>query len=486
MKIRPVSSLLPFLLAFFAFAFPAKAEDYSRIRIVRLSLVQGDVQFQRPGEDWQDAKLNLPIEEGFALRTTEGYAEVEFEDSLVLRLGTNATVQFSQLGLRDGGRLTTLNLSQGTALVTANLKRADAVSVITPALSAVVPHDSRFRIDINSNETWVSVFHGKVEIDSHGGATSLLSGGHTVKVDANGSRGFEAVANPPQDDFDKWAAHRDDASNASARETSSAITMNSYTAGFSDLYDYGVWTSVPGYGFGWMPYGLGAGWMPFVNGQWQFLGGLGWNWVSAEPWGWLPYHFGSWVNAPGIGWAWLPVGATTWTPATARWVQVNNQFGWVPSGPPLSEKPTKAQLAATPSTAVLAASASGGAISAGARMPLESSSRTETVAAPTANFALAGNGRLTSSTAVSPSNARIFVQSAAAPARPVAIPAPSAPRALMAPHTPAAPAIARGASAAGLGPRSGSGSAMGARSGSSMSAPAHSSSSSSASTSGHH
>lgn len=496
MKIRSVSFLLPFLLALLA--LPAKAEDYSRIRIVRLSLVQGEVQFQRPGQDWQDAKLNLPIEEGFSLRTAEGYAEVEFEDSLVLRLGTNATVEFSQLGLRDGGRLTTLNLSQGTALVTAKLKRSDAVSLITPALSTVVPRDSRFRVDIGASETWISVFHGKVEIDSHGGPTSLLSGGHTAKIDTNASGALEAVANPPQDDFDKWAEHRDDASNASQAETASVLSMNSYSMGFSDLYDYGIWTSIPGYGFGWMPYGMGAGWMPFMSGQWQFMGGLGWNWVSAEPWGWLPYHFGSWVNAPGVGWAWLPVGATTWTPATARWVQLNGQTGWVPNGPPLSTRPSKVQLAAAPATAILASSASAGTISAGAQMPLEHSGAGVTaVAAPPASFTLQGNGAAEVGPIRPFSNVTSVAKSTAAMARPTSLaaprlsaPTPASPRTLMAPHTPTAPAIARGA--AGTGAMASHGAAeMGTRSmgtGASqagMSAPSHSSASS-GSTSGHH
>ena len=33
----------------------ANAQDYSHVRIVRLSFVEGDVQYQRPGADWEDA-----------------------------------------------------------------------------------------------------------------------------------------------------------------------------------------------------------------------------------------------------------------------------------------------------------------------------------------------------------------------------------------------------------------------------------------------
>ena len=67
-------------------AHPAQAQSYSNIRIVRLSFVEGSVQYRRPGQDWQDARLNLPIQQGFALRTGDGYAEVEFEDSLRVHL----------------------------------------------------------------------------------------------------------------------------------------------------------------------------------------------------------------------------------------------------------------------------------------------------------------------------------------------------------------------------------------------------------------
>ncbi len=33
----------------------ANAQDYSHIRIVRLSFAEGIVQYQRPGQDWLDA-----------------------------------------------------------------------------------------------------------------------------------------------------------------------------------------------------------------------------------------------------------------------------------------------------------------------------------------------------------------------------------------------------------------------------------------------
>jgi hypothetical protein len=453
-------------------ARPAYAQDYSNIRIVRLSFVEGTVQYQRPGEDWQDAGLNLPIQEGFALRTTDGYAEVEFEDALTLRLATNATVEFTGLALQNGGRVTKLTVSQGTAMISAKLKREDALSIAAPNLNISLPRNGRFRMDISPTDSWVTVFHGKVEVNPLTGASSLLSSGHTLHADASGSGSAEVANNPRQDDFDKWVSHREEALNSAENETSAVLGANSYTEGYADLYDYGLWSYIPGYGAGWMPYGVGLGWMPFMDGQWQFMGGTGWNWVSGEPWGWLPYHFGSWVNAPGIGWAWLPVGATSWRPATASWVNVNNQLAWIPNGPPLSSKPTKTQLAAIPSTAILAAPGAGGAIGAGGRLAVARDGMMlhATLASAPSFSALAKQSAQSTALPRGTAVTKSFVRSQSAPSSvppggstPAMLRGPSAstmakgaprlnsaPQAMMAPHSPPAPAMARGASMGGF------------------------------------
>jgi FecR protein len=459
MKSRWCSLLLAGILALLA--HPAGAQDYSNIRIVRLSFVEGNVQYQRPGQDWQDAKLNLPIQEGFALRTADGYAEVEFEDALTLRLATNATVEFAGLALQNGGRITKLTVPQGTAIISAKLKREDAVSVAAPNLNLNLPRSGHFRMDVSPTGSWVTVFHGKVEVNSQTGATMILNGGHTLHLDASGSGSPEVAGNPPQDDFDKWVFHREEALNSAATETSSVLGSNSYTTGYADLYNYGLWSNIPGYGAGWVPYGVGAGWMPFMNGQWQFMGGTGWNWTSGEPWGWVPYHFGSWVNSPGIGWAWLPVGATSYVPATASWVNVNNQLAWIPNGPPLTSKATKTQLAAIPTTAILSGQSEGGSIKAGASVPVARDGmmlHAAHASAPTFT-GITKQSAQAAPIASASANSKSFVQSPGAPASlrgPAAAASElrvarlsSAPRSMMAPHSPPMPAIARGASMSG-------------------------------------
>jgi hypothetical protein len=158
------------------------------------------------------------------------------------------------------------------------------------------------------------------------------------------------------------------------------------------------------------------------------MGGTGWDWVSSEPWGWLPYHFGGWVNAPELGWAWVPGGLGTWRPATATWVQVNNQLGWIPThAPPPSSKLVRP--AAAP-TVILAAGGAGGVIIAGGRVPMvQSVSGIRAVSAPAPGFTLPG-GSARQTVVRTSANASTFVQPApVSQVRAIRSPAP-----LQAPH----------------------------------------------------
>jgi ferric-dicitrate binding protein FerR (iron transport regulator) len=204
MKCRLFGWLALLAVAFVLPTQSVRAQEYSKIRIVRLSFVEGSVQYRRPGGGWQDANINLPIQEGFALSTTGGHAEVEFENSLTLRLGTNTTVDVAVLALRGGGRITQLAVSQGVIIVSAKLRREDTMSVAAGNLTVRVPRNGRFRVDESSSEIWVTALHGRVEVDSGSGAASLLSGGHTLHENLNGSGSPEITSTSlPQDDLDK-------------------------------------------------------------------------------------------------------------------------------------------------------------------------------------------------------------------------------------------------------------------------------------------
>src|SRR6202051_4376226 len=94
-------SLSLFSLLLLATAHPATA-DSSHARIIRLSLVQGDVRFARdvhgdpladPNTPWEAAELNLPIRQGYVLATDKGRGEVEFENGAMAFLGEGTVLE---------------------------------------------------------------------------------------------------------------------------------------------------------------------------------------------------------------------------------------------------------------------------------------------------------------------------------------------------------------------------------------------------------
>ena len=323
------------VVATLVFALPAAAQsnDYTYVRIVRLSLVEGDVQLMRAGEaQWESALMNMPIRNAYTLATGRGRAEVEFESGATARIASNSTLHFTELALAGGGRITRLTLRQGTATFYANLSRNDLFEVHTPHLVTAITDDARYRVDVTSEGSWVSVWKGDVQIASISGVSYRLGKGRGVYVSAFDTSQVQLIRNAEPDSWDRWVSERDDVI-LSATHAAQRYTNSPYTYGLSDLYQYGNWYNVSGYGYGWQPYGVPFGWSPFWNGRWISIHGSGWTWVSHEPWGWLPYHYGSWTCVPGQGWFWVPGQFNQWNPAPVHWIQIGGHVGWVPRSP---------------------------------------------------------------------------------------------------------------------------------------------------------
>src|SRR5216684_9212121 len=107
-------------LVFSASAAQAQDSDYSRV--VRLSRADGQVLVSHPGGDgWEEALVNLPLQEGDTLATQGGFAEIEFENGATAYLAENSSLQFTQLGFSGSGRVTQLNLTQGAGTFYASL-----------------------------------------------------------------------------------------------------------------------------------------------------------------------------------------------------------------------------------------------------------------------------------------------------------------------------------------------------------------------------
>jgi len=333
-----------FACGFVCAAPAARASEVSHARIVRLSYAQGDVQLSADGASgWQKAIANTPLREGMALATGDGRAEVEFESGLTAWMASNTVVEFPQLVLEDGAKISRLNVTQGTATFYVKPGRGDFLVVQAGQLLLRAPESARFRVDVFGDGSSVSVLRGGVDAEVHG-AAQRVSSHKTLAFRNDASPDITLTANPSADGWDRWVSDRENAVER-AQSDSSYYMREPYGYGLADLSFYGGWVNMPGYGYGWQPYGVGAGWSPFFNGYWSGYGAFGPAWISYEPWGWMPYHYGGWVFSPLLGWVWLPGNFGAWSPGTVAWVRTpKGALGWVPRGPREAATATPASL----------------------------------------------------------------------------------------------------------------------------------------------
>jgi Family of unknown function (DUF6600)/FecR protein len=340
------SSILSLLALLFAGVHPAAA-DSSHTRIIRLSLVQGDVRFTRdthgdPLADqkavWESAVLNLPIRQGYVVATDHGRAEIEFENGAMAFLNENTVLEFYDLSLDDGARTTRLVLRQGTASYYVNPASGDYFSVTGGDFTVEAAGRAGFRVDNFDDGSSVNVLKGYVNVRRKDNTTPLEKG-QSLTMRAGDNSSVNVGRLPENDDFDRWVSGRED---SVATATSAAMQYTSspyYSSGFGDLYTYGSWYPVAGYGNCWRPYGVGLGWSPFDYGSWYSDPVFGWSFIGYQPWGWLPYHYGGWLFEPGFGWVWAPTGFGVWNrpvfwrPVTAVWVHSGGTLGLVPAHP---------------------------------------------------------------------------------------------------------------------------------------------------------
>jgi hypothetical protein len=363
MTLRRLLSGLVLLAALFL-SVPWASADSSHARIIRLSVVTGDVRFASkthgdPLTDasagWDAAQLNLPIRQGYVLATDNGRAEVEFENGTLAFLKENTVVEFYDLSLKDGALITRLVLRQGSASFHVNPLEGDYFSVTGGDFTVEAGSRATFRLDNFDDGSSVEAISGHVNA-LHQDETTRLEMGQSLAMKAGGEASVEIGHVTEPDEFDRWVSGRIDtvstATSAAMQYTSSPY----YAAGFGSLYSYGSWFDCGTYGYGWRPFGVGYGWSPFTNGQWIWDPSFGWTWNSFQPWGWAPYHYGGWLFASSCGgwfysaplpYVYYPAPGVpirrfpprvhaprpVYRPVTAVFVRNNNTLGIVPMHP---------------------------------------------------------------------------------------------------------------------------------------------------------
>lgn len=310
---------------------PAVGPDNpENVRVARLSFFYGSAQVERPGADWQDAQVNLPMEEGTKVRTEDGRAEIQFDDGSILRLAQSSTVELTELSVAGGRATTKVELLSGTAILVGRISGGESFRVVTPSIDVEVPSGASFRVDAADGNSWVTVLNGNLQIAAAGNVNPV-SAGNMLHLSADGQTDVET--SPEADDFDTWSADRDRmlaGGYAAAEEYVGSDQPEFYDAA-ADLSAYGYWGNIAGYGACWIPYGISARWMPFGLGSWRYYRNLGWTWISAEPWGWLPYHYGKWFYTT-HGWAWSPNPVRKFNPGAVDWIKAEGKTAWVPRG----------------------------------------------------------------------------------------------------------------------------------------------------------
>src|SRR5258706_1476265 len=211
-----VSFLFVILLSsVFVSAHPAVA-DSSHARIIRLSLVQGDVRFARethgdPLADssatWETAGLNLPIRQGYVLATDKGRAEVEFENGAMAFLKENTVLEFYDLSLNDSARTTRLVLRQGSVSFYVNPASGDYFSVAGGHFTGEAEHRSAFRLDNYDDGSAVQTYQGRVSV-LHNKNSTRLEKGQSLSVKAGDDSSLSVGRLPEEDDFDRWVSGR--------------------------------------------------------------------------------------------------------------------------------------------------------------------------------------------------------------------------------------------------------------------------------------
>ena len=323
-------------IALALFVFPAVAHSSSNVRIVRLSFVEGTVKVLSPGvTQWAKGFVNTPIQQGFKLATeANSFAEVEFENGSAARLGENSILDFTELSLGSAGNKTNrMSLSEGYATFTVLPERGDLYQVSTPDGTFTTDGKSTFRIDLGRNDLRLEVFKGHVRAESRYGSGTVASN-HVLEVLPGNSDAYRVSHGITLDAWDKWVKQRTEettvAMNSPGYQSASAYgSPYSSLYGWDQLYYYGDWNYLPGFGYGWTPY-ASVGWTPFSYGQWAFYPGFGYTWISDLPWGWLPFHYGNWVYVIGYGWSWMPGNFGAWSPGVVSWYQGPGWIGWFP------------------------------------------------------------------------------------------------------------------------------------------------------------
>jgi hypothetical protein len=309
------------------------------VRVARLGHVHGPVSFSPAGtDDWALASLNRPLVAGDRLWTDPGGRDELQLGGVALRM--DGSTLLSILTLDD--RVLQAQLSQGTLNVRVRPgPAAGTIEIDTPNLALTIDQPGHYRIGVDpaGDTTVVRVDDGQAQAMGQY-QNYAANPGQYLRFSGPDLRNVQALDPRYRDDFDRWAATRDQRADRAlaARYVSPAMI------GYDDLDDYGTWRTVPAYGHVWIPRGMQRGWAPYRDGHWAWIEPWGWTWIDDAPWGFAVTHYGRWAHLGG-DWAWVPEPANAmpvYAPALVAFVAIDigmassprePAVAWFPLGP---------------------------------------------------------------------------------------------------------------------------------------------------------
>jgi hypothetical protein len=176
-------------------------------------------------------------------------------------LAENTVLEFYDLSLEDGAKTTRLVLRQGTASFYVNPANEDYFSVTGGDFTVQADGRAGFRLDNFDDGSVVDVTKGRVSVLRKNKPTALEKG-QSLSMRAGDKDSTNIARLPENDDFDRWVSGREDAVVTATTAAQQYVSSPYYSSGIADLYTYGSWYPISGYGNCWRPYGVGLGWSP--------------------------------------------------------------------------------------------------------------------------------------------------------------------------------------------------------------------------------
>jgi hypothetical protein len=316
-------------------------EDGPGRGVARISVVNGDVSVRRGDSgDYIAAALNAPLVVQDAVVTNRrSLAEIQFDYSNMLRLGSDAEVRLSELEYKRYQ----VQVARGTVMFRVLRDQEAEVEISTPNVSVRPVRSGSYRVTVLEDGTSeITVRSGEADVFTPQGSERLRAGRTMLARGSASDPEFQMIAAIREDEWDRWNSKRD----RDLERSESYQYVSHDVFGAEDLDDHGHWANVPPYGMVWVPR-VDSGWAPYRNGRWTWIDWYGWSWVSYDPWGWAPYHYGRWFYSAPAGWCWYPGGFGArhyWSPALVAFFGFGRSglgvgfggfgnVGWIPLGP---------------------------------------------------------------------------------------------------------------------------------------------------------